>query len=453
MRVELESALAEFERSLSAQSSDIVALEAQRRVEVDISRLDSGTAAAATRWFAKGGVSSSPAAPKAPTAPAPDTSARSIQKTSPRFAAIPMIRVALDRALSLDEQLEALTLGSSVRNHEIYRRIWGLSEKAVPTLSDLGEEMGITRERVRQLVRRRETMLSEAGIRISLGERVAGLIRDHGGAMTDADLRRALEAVCVIASNTALRALERVSEFGVVDMVSFQERLGVWISSPRDGGVDPAGLADSLSDLKRRLLRELHHVGAIHISTLDDASPLGRMHALETLFGADQQWVESGGFLVPSDWPRSHLARHIGMMLAVAPELSIASLRRGAKRPIVNAVELSDADLRAILAASPSYIVQGEMVRSSKPQSMVKWLRPLDRSLIKTAQQNSGIVSFDTIKRVLRLADRPLSIAIHVARVPYLRKVSRGVYELRGWHSTHGRAASQSGLASDILRQ
>jgi hypothetical protein len=353
------------------------------------------------------------------------------------------IVTAIREAESLDEEIAALLAGLSERDTHFLYAAWGLRDQ---NMTQAAEHWGVSRERARQVIQRRENLLDRIKPRLPIAERVVAAVEAAGGLVWHGHIERLLTDEGITASELGLGALSAMAPLHLVSMFGFHKGTRSWYTQRgHSEWLGDRELGKKVRLFKRLALRELSHLGAVRMSTIDSFPlPGGREQALEALRGLECHWAEGGGFVVPQHPVRSRLFHLTSQMLLVTPELSLGSLRRGARRPSQKPVDLDEDSLKAILELDPRLVVSHGRVRLRSLESAESALNNIHAAIVRAAQQNDGIVTHEAIERIVRLCGAPRGMTVHYCRSPFLRRVRYGTYELRGWAVSQRRGDSRA---------
>ncbi len=137
----------------------------------------------------------------------------------------------LAQAESLDDEVRALVGCLGPRNAALVLARWGADREVPATFTRAGQERGISRERVRQVLAVAEAQLMRCGIILPLGSRIVELLAAAGGRLDTERFLAVLERASLRTTRAALNALPPLARLGIVPPVAYSPENDVW-SSP-----------------------------------------------------------------------------------------------------------------------------------------------------------------------------------------------------------------------------
>jgi hypothetical protein len=333
----------------------------------------------------------------------------------------------LSNANTLDGEVRALVTGLSERDAEFVLQRWCYFGPQRPGLAELGEQHGVSRERVRQIVTRADEKLRNSGLRLPIGSEYLALLNSLGGAASTEQFRNALKAAGLTAEEQPIDALPSLSELGLIPPVQHSRKLQLWITDR----YDPAGLKQMLTAARRQVRKELGRHSSIRTERLDALSQFGRAHMLRLAGVEASDRVELSDFVVPLPIRHSSLLTAINKVLAVTRRLRVSSLYRGLSRAPRLSIPPFDVVL-FILAHHEAYGVDEEHVWAIEPFPRESHLAGAELLGVEIMEENGGVMSQPAFVDAMVERGYSAPMANVVLRSPFVRRVSTAVYALRG---------------------
>jgi hypothetical protein len=345
-------------------------------------------------------------------------------------------------AKTVEEEHRALLYGLSDRNATFLWKRWQKPEGRTEFhLEDLGDTAGISRERVRQIVASRESILTKSNLRLPLSTRAVSVLEDLGGAATgqqwvSESRRRGLPLF-----KADLDRLEAISDLGLVDLrPRFDFSTKLWFT-PR--GYDHWVVGGRLAQLRRkarRLRRSIQEFGAIPISKLRSCRPLGSAFTLRLVAPTAKSFYRLGDFLVMDPPPATTLVKIARKALAVTQPMPISDLYSGITRwwPYQNmrrksrVVELpAEGFVRCLLSKLPGFVVENDTIRLAENVDLGDVLRPSEQLALKVFEANHGIVVWHRYLEAMEEMGIPMATASLTLRAPFVVRRGSSLYALR----------------------
>lgn len=343
-------------------------------------------------------------------------------------------------ALTLPLETELFLFGEQDRDSRIVARHYGLDGEGGANFQRIGDEVGLTRERVRQIVSEADpkSYLRPGGLP-ALDRVIAAVasILPAPAAMVEGELQarglttRAFRLEGIIEIATLLR---RPAPFRVMDLDG--RRMVIASDYPR--------FHEVVSGARQKVRR-------YGVACLRDCLPQSRnrgnqqreLKLLETLLSAqdDFRWLqrESGWFWF-SDAANNRVATRIRKMLAVANPLGIAEARAGLLR-MGDPLPPNDI-LLEFCRQLPDLSVDGNTIRAEAEISIGEVLNRTERDIFQLLAENDGCMSNSELicrSRVLGIK-RPTFYQC-VTWSPIVLRYKRSHYRLIGSRQSMGAAA------------
>ena len=339
---------------------------------------------------------------------------------------------AVASATTLDEEVKALCTGLSHRDRRLVLARLRYRSDRQPTLKELGEEFGVSRERVRQIVVRRMKMLVESGLRLPIGSRVVQEIDLAGGVISSAALAAELVDEGIVADPLSLCCLGELSDAGLVPKVKWISEVRAWIGIESYAAWIESGRDDVLVKLKKFARKELRRVGAIQESALEALSPFDPGHAAAIVTPAGSKFERVLGHLVRVPPTDSSLIRQGQKVLAVTSPLPVFELHSGFQRyPRLAPVPPSDV-VEFILGQHAGFEVEQGQVRPTKLLARSAVLSQSEWALVDLLEESQNVMLLQDMVDGMKKQGFSTPMTSVLTRSPILRRVSTAVYALRG---------------------
>ncbi len=340
-------------------------------------------------------------------------------------------------ATELDELVTALTPGDGARRVVLART--GLGGAPATTLEQAAGEIGVTRERARQIAASFEKALrARDGVWTPVLDRVLRAVRRDLPAC-EGTLRRTLEeagllppAFSVLSLVAAARLLERTP------LPAYQRELDAVVL---DGTQAPVG---RIRTLARRLVE---HWGA---TTVDDVAaklvderidqPLLAL-TLEALDGF--RWLDRAGGWFWIRGPRNRLLNQVEKILSVAGSIELGELRTGTGRHYrMRGARLPRAVLAALCVDSGLYTFDGERVAGgAELRAWEDVLVGAEREIVEILWDHDAVMRSADLEQLAVGEGRVTrqSFYAQLSYSPVLERYAQGVWGLRGAPTTAAR--------------
>ena len=336
-------------------------------------------------------------------------------------------------AETLDEEVKALCAGLSDRNRSLVLARLRYRSDRQPTLDELGERIGVTRERVRQIVAGRMKVLVESGLRLPIGSRVVREIDLAGGAISPAALATRLADERIVTDELSLCSLGELSDAGLIPKIRWIPDLLAWIGVENYiAWVKTGQLDDMLDRLKTIARKDLRRVGAVQESALEISSPVDPGRAAALVASRGSKFERILGYLIlvpPTNATLVHQARKV---LTVTSPMSIFELHSGLRRnPKLSPVPPRDV-VEFILEQHPGFEVDRGRARLTVQLPRSEVLSKSERALVELLEESQDVLLLQDM--VVGMKKRGFSEAMTsvLTRSPILTRVSTAVYALRG---------------------
>ncbi len=341
---------------------------------------------------------------------------------------------------TLPLETELLVLPSHDRNSGIVVRHYGLDGKGGANFQAIGREVGLSRERVRQIVSEADPRWYFRQSGVPALERVIEIVTTSLPAPA-ASVETRLRAEGV---TSQLFRLE-----GIIEIAILLQRKAPFRVTRLKGkrfvvGIDYPRFQDIVSKARRTVRR---HGMALLGECLpgDRKARYGQRESalLEEVLAAqkDFRWLDrQAGWFWLSDVRMNRVVNRIRKMFAVAGSLGIADIRAGLAR--MGDPPAPDAILLEFCRQMPELSVDAETVRAKSEISAGKVLNPTERAIFRLLSEHNGCLSnAELICKTRALGMKRPSFYQCVTWSPIVSRYKRGHYRLIG-------AAQAGGTAS-----
>jgi hypothetical protein len=344
-----------------------------------------------------------------------------------------VIQEALDRATTVSNEVEALLFGINDRNAGILQERWTSRRGRQPTLETIAGPRGVTRERIRQIVARREEMLRSSRLVLPVTSTLVRLLNDNGGVLTTARYLRLARRAGHPIDEHDLGVVACLSELGLADdVIMYNRDYDVWVSAQGEARWLASGdLQSAFRKTRKEVVRQLRRTSAFPVALLRGSAPLGSRRLLRSLRSRGVRVSRVHGYFVADITTDSNLHRTALKALVVAQSLSLAQLShalRGAKRLDLPPLNV----LKAILERSPDLNVDDEIVSLAKPLTLTEALSPAEAACVRALESAGGVMLWHEIVDAVVLAGFSVAMAAVVLHAPFMSRRGIALYTLRG---------------------
>ncbi|HSW31796.1 MAG TPA: hypothetical protein VLH75_20100 [Longimicrobiales bacterium] len=372
----------------------------------------------------------------------PPTALARMTRPDEREVRVPSLPVemlqAIASARSMKAEAVALTTGLSDRDARLFLSRLGRGGKA-PTLEELGESEGITRERVRQLVVRHNTLLEGSALRLPIASRLVELVDSAEGMLTTTQLVHLAAEHGIEVTEAELGMLPALAALGLTPHVEWSQDFRVWLTDKgRKRWLETGRLTHHVRGLRRLARAALRRVGAAPMAEYLAKSGMGERQIQEVLAPAGSRLAVILGYMVPQPSPDSALTRIATKMLAVGGGLGLRELHAGLTRePRLRPVPPPGV-VRAVFANHPAFVVRGNSVSLREELSERGVLSGAEYAAVNIFRAGSGVMhTYEFIDLMSQAGYSPPRAAqiLHGALVSY---PATGVHVLRGFRPPPG---------------
>ncbi len=330
-------------------------------------------------------------------------------------------------------------------------RHWGWDGRGGATLEAAGRELGITRERVRQLCERLAQRLGPAGVAAPALDR-ALVLAAHAVPTTAHDLARRLADARIAAQPfdpvgllTAAAVLGRRPTFSLGTVKDVR----VVLPDPPDPGSDTEAVIAAVVDTARAVVRR---AGAARVGEVTGrvAAELAVWvdDALVTAVVCESAgfvWLErrTGWFYLPSVAKNAVVSR-VAKVLSVTGAVRLAELHAGIRRDErMREFVMPEYILAELCERLPGVRVRGEVVYAEQRQAPEDVLETTELTLLRLLEQSGGEADRHELEHACLAAGmKASSFNNRIAYSPIVKELGHGRYGLRG---IEGGASAEAG--------
>ena len=340
--------------------------------------------------------------------------------------------VRVPEAECLEDELRGILRAlASERDTEVVSKLFGWTGKGRRILESVGQEYGLTRERIRQLAARASRKIRERSVETPW-------------------LRRALETLRAASPATSITLAALLHEAGIAK--DNFDPSGV-IAACEELGIDPGLASVSLSgariydipekiDMIAQLLRLSRRLtsarGCANFDAMcdeliveqadrDKYRELMSVGGRTTWLDEERQWLFAGGLA------RNRLGNLVAKVLFVSSEVNLSELRRAiAKSRRLEAVPPTKILARFVQATGLATIKDGIVTAS---QSLTNAIEPgsSEDTMLRVFKENGPVLGWDRLQELCVAAGmNPVTVGIYMSISPIVSRLARGVYALVG---------------------
>jgi len=339
---------------------------------------------------------------------------------------------ALCSANSLREEIIALTTDMKGRNADVVLRRWCFYGRAQPTLESLGDEYGVTRERIRQVVSGHDRLLLRSGLRLPIASSIVVVLESEGGVLTEADFVARIKDAGIDYEEELLATLPHLSQLDVIPSIRYSPELMLWLSA-RGEELEASGeLYDQLREVRRRIGKRLSRDSVVSTEFVESIAPFGVEHAIRFALPRCEQVQRVGDYVVPLPVHPSALSRAVDKILTVSPVMPISSVHRGLQR--VPRIKVPPIDVLAfVLRNMGSYVLVDEQVSKAGQLKCESTLSGSEQAAVRIFEtQGEVLLHYEFIDAMGQAGYSVPMANIILMSAPFVRRISGGVYALRG---------------------
>lgn len=232
------------------------------------------------------------------------------------------------RGRLLDDLADAMSLFGE-RDARLARALVGVDDSHIPTLEEVGEREGVTRERIRQLFSRFSSRAVSWQPPLATLTLLQRAIDRAGRVVTEFELNAALP-VGVLSTVEELRVLEGLLRLNWLRGITPTRFAGVWVQS----AADLPALEEMATLVRKKAYRSLHRWGALDLAEYEDLVGDDGPGLVYSLMLQKRHFQVLEGWAVLRDPQQTVMADRVHRIAEVTPALSQVRLRRALKKGI-----------------------------------------------------------------------------------------------------------------------
>jgi hypothetical protein len=357
------------------------------------------------------------------------------------LSAVGAILNELEKQTLEDELVDIAMSVSDSRKGAIFARYWGWDGRGGAVLQTVGDEFGLTRERVRQLCTQVETKVLTARPYAPVLIRCLNLASDMAPAWAD-EIQDALIRAGLSRGSFDIRVLiEAARLIGesfplVVESIAGRQR----VRKPEH--TSDAHLNKTVALVRRASRRVVEHWGAgriedLYASVTQEAGAPVEGGFIEGVLTREPgfRWLDQAtGWFWNADVPRNRLLNQIEKVLSVADAISVTELRTAVAR---NYRMEGQAPPHRVLAElcrqHGAYPVEGDVVRADPPLDPAEILAETELTFVQVLTSHASVMSRVALEEACRRRGmNKATFYVYLKNSPILTCPRRGVYALVG---------------------
>ena len=363
--------------------------------------------------------------------------------------------VQAKQSMTLEEELRDLVaslIGHSERDRLIVARYLGWDGRGGATLQAVGDEFGMSRERVRQICDIAKTRGSTKPFAPAL-DRVLSVVAERIPAPA-AVIEKALVEEGLTAAPFSLEGLTKVAETTLVlsttgsalarrrPMILGRQLPFVVTGRPGNRVVLPPQMLAVANEIIQCARKSVEHWG---VATVEDitaqvteqlSEPIHSDFVTQVLQGhQDFQWLdEAGGWFWITSVSRNRLLNRIKKVLSVSSRINVAELRAGVAREYrMQGVVPPQRVLLELCRRAEGYLVEGSTVSTDPPVAWRETISETEQILVLALETHGPVMRREELEELcVALGMKRSTFYVRLGYSPFIARYARGVYGLRG---------------------
>jgi hypothetical protein len=350
--------------------------------------------------------------------------------------AICRVRLRLAEVVKMDLESELCSLASvnlHDRNLDIILALWGWTGDVPKTLQSVGESVGITRERVRQIAARVDRVYRRRTAYLPALQRVLGRTAQAVPVVAD-EIERKLQARGLTAHRFRIESVIACAKrFGQPVPFVIEESNGVRVVTEANN----TGLTRLITIHARRYASKY---GLVNIADLKEAldqavRSIIDMNMVNHVICAMESYEDLGkGWFWLSNATRNHMLTVVRKVLAVAPRIHLSEMRAA----IAN-------DPRGMGFAPPKEVVlrfcksaahcsvEEDFLVAQLPDDPAHVLSDVEQVLFEELRTKGPLLSRAELEEMCTARRiNKITLGVYLGRLPIVAKYGPGIYGLRG---------------------
>ena len=346
----------------------------------------------------------------------------------------------------------ASRIGRSERNRLIVARYLGWDGRGGATLQAVGDEFGMSRERVRQICAPVVKTLAAGKPFAPALDRVLSVVAERIPAPASA-IEKTLVEEGLTTTPFSLEGLIKSAEtipsrsptgttFNMLPMILGRQLPFVVTGEPGDRMVLPPQMLAVANRIVRCARRSVEHWG---VTTVEDITAQVTEQLPETApsdFVAqilqdhqDFQWLdEVGGWFWLASVSRNRLLNRINKVLSVSPRINVSELRAGVARDRrMNGFVPPQRVLLELCRQAEGYLVEGSTVSTASPAAWGDTLSETEQILLLALGEHGPVMQRKELEELcIDLGMNRSTFSVYLGHSPIVARYAPGVYGLRG---------------------
>ena len=347
--------------------------------------------------------------------------------------------VQAKQSMTLEEELRDVMASRLVdhaeRTHLIVARYLGWDGRGGATLQAVGDEFGMSRERVRQICAPVAKTLAATKPFAPALDRVLSVVAERIPAPVSA-IEKTLVAEGLTAAPFFLEGLTKAAE-----VLGRQVPFEITGQPGNRMVLSPQTLAVG-NRIVRCARKSVEHWG---VTTIEDITaqvmeqlpePVRSDFVTQILRGhQDFQWLdEAGGWFWLTSVSRNRLLNRINKVLSVSPGINVAELRAGVSRDRrMNGFVPPQRVILELCRQAAGYLVEGSTVSADPPVAWGDTLSETEQILLLALEENGSVMQRKELEELcVDLGMNRSTFSVYLGHSPILARYAPGVYGLRG---------------------
>ncbi len=340
--------------------------------------------------------------------------------------------VRVPEAACLEDELRGILRAlANERDTEVALKLFGWTGKGKRILESVGQEYGLTRERIRQLAARASKKIRESSVETPWLHKALEVLRAACPATSSVLAVRLREAGIAKEDFDPSGVIAACEELGIDARLSSLSLSGTRFY----GRPEKIGTIAQLFRLARRLTAARGCINfeamcdelAVEQADRDKYRELMSLGGRTTWLDEERQWLFAGGLA------RNRLGNLVAKVLFVSSEVNLSELRRAvAKSRRLEAVPPSEILARFVQATGLATVKDGIVVAK---QSFANAIEPgsSEDTMVRVFRENGPVLGWDRLQELCIMSGmNPVTVGIYTSISPVVSRLARGVYALVG---------------------
>jgi hypothetical protein len=344
---------------------------------------------------------------------------------------------AVETAQSPEEEVTACLFGLSTAHAAIVRSRWKMPRGQRTKLDEIAASSGLTRQRVQQIVTKRNNLLNRAELKLSRCSELASLIHESASGLTEAEFVKAIGEQGLQADSETIHSLESLSELGLVPPIFFDRQLRVFRAKHAKGSESDEDYYRELNGLRQICQRQLSEVGCIDIMLISiERDDVERTVSLS--YRRKMHFARQGNYLVPSHAYHSRLLRHIHKMVRLSPGIEFQQIQEGLQRMRTRRLDTGmriplppTHIVRSIVTSDRALEIAADLVTPTS-EAADRTLNEGEILLVDVIEQNGGAATLPEIRMAFQNAGYSNALVGHLLGKPFICKLGPSLWGVRG---------------------